>query len=160
MPSEQMDETVVRALPNAHTPLDGVVTAGQPSAHQLQALARAGLHTVVDLRTSAESRGFDEAGTARAAGLAYHNIPVAPGTLGDAEFDAVRAVLRERGTRPALVHCASANRVGALLIPYLVLDEHRSPDEALQIAHAVGLRSGELTRKALDYIQGHDDAGH
>ena len=44
--------------------------------------------------------------------------------------------------------------MGALLLPYLVLDEHRSPDEALQMAHDVGLRSDELARTAFDHIRG------
>ena len=77
--------------------------------------------------------------------------------------DAIR-VLRARGKKvicswedagpKALYVCASANRVGALLLPYLVLDEHRSPDEALQMAHDVGLRSDVLARTAFDHIRG------
>ncbi len=63
----------------------------------------------------------------------------------------------ERVMTPVLVHCARANRVGALLLPYLVLDEHRSPDEALRIAHDVGLRSDELAKTALDYIRDRQD---
>ena len=144
---------VVRALPNGAAPLDGVFTAAQPSAAQLQALARAGVGTVVDLRAANESRGFDEAAVVAEAGMTYQPIPVTPQTLGAAEFDAVRAVLRERGDRPVLVHCASANRVGALLIPYLVLDEGRAPDEALRIATAVGLRSDDLAQAAFAYVR-------
>ena len=47
--------------------------------------------------------------------------------------------------------------MGALLLQYLVLDEHRSPDEALQMAHDVGLRSDELADTAFEYIRGQQD---
>lgn len=89
----------------------------------------------------------------RAAGLRYENIPVVSGTLGDAEFDRFRATLRDPANRPALVHCGSANRVGALLIPYLILDEGRSTDEAVRLAQEVGLRSQPLADAALAYAR-------
>ena len=41
----------------------------------------------------------------------------------DETFDRFRELIRDGGRRPLLVHCSSANRVGALLIPYLILDE-------------------------------------
>lgn len=141
------------ALQNGRVPLDGVMTAGQPSAAVLAELAAAGITTVVDLRTSEEPRGFDEAVIARAAGLEYHNIPVAAGSLGSSQFAQVRELLRAVERRPILVHCGSANRVGAVMLPYLVLDEHRAPDEALRIAHEIGLRSDDLARTAFEYIR-------
>lgn len=142
----------VDALPNGMMPLDGVITAGQPTRAQLEELARQGVRTVVDLRAPGEPRGFEEPASARAAQLEYHNVPVGP-SIGAPEFEQVRSLLRDRDRRPLLLHCASANRVGAALIPYLVLDENRSPEEALQIAHSVGLRSDELARQAMTYIR-------
>lgn len=145
------------SLPNGHMPMDGIVTAGQPTANQFAALAAGGVSTVIDLRAPEEPRGFDEPATARAKGMEYHNIPVVAGSITASEFDQVRELLRapERGS--VLLHCASANRVGAVLLPYLVLDEHRSPDEALRIAHDVGLRSDELAKTAFDYIRDRQD---
>jgi len=140
------------SLPNGTSPLPGVLTAGQPSAAQITQLAESGVRTVIDLRSPDEARGFDEPATVRAAGLSYRNIPVTSATLGDREFDELRALLRDENGRPVLVHCASANRVGALLIPYLVLDEKRSRDDALRIAREVGLRSDDLARSALAYV--------
>lgn len=146
------------SIPFAQAPLDGVVTAGQPSATQLASLAATGTKTVIDLREPREARGYDEPAVASAAGVAYRNIPIGHGPIADAQFDAVRAELRDAERRPLLLHCASANRVGAVLIPYLVLDEGRTQDEALRIAAAVGLRSTELARAAFDYVQRHDAA--
>lgn len=139
-------------LPNGSAPIDGVLTAGQPTAAQFQQLAAAGIRTVLDLRPPGEPRGFDEAAAARAVGMGYHNVPVTAATLADADFDRVRELLGDPDRRPILVHCASANRVGALLMPYLTLDEQRTPEESLDIAHRIGLRSDELARTANSYI--------
>ena len=144
-------------LPNGTSPLPGVLTAGQPSAAQLSQLAQSGVKTVIDLRSPDEPRGFDEPATVRDAGLEYRIIPVTPTTLGDREFDEVRTLLRDENARPILVHCGSANRVGALLIPYLMLDERRSRQDALRIARDVGLRSDDLARAALTYVGEHED---
>lgn len=141
-------------LPNAGTPLPGIVTAGQPDAGQLAELARNGVAIVVDLRAASEPRGFDEAAAVARAGMEYHHIPVVGGTIGPRELDAVRDVLRRNAGRSMLVHCKSANRVGAALIPYLMLDEHRTRDEAVAMARQIGLRSEELLRAALAYVQG------
>ena len=144
-------------IPNVRTPLDGVVTAGQPTAAQFDALARSGVKTVVDLRAANEPRGYDEPAAAARAGVEYHNIPVTGGAIAPGDFAAVRTLLRAEGNRPMLVHCASANRVGAALIPYLVLDQGRTREDALRIAREVGLRSDEMARAAFAYID--DPAG-
>ena len=147
------------SLANGHQPMPGIVTAGQPRADQIESIAAAGIGTVIDLRAPTEPRGFDEPAAVRAAGMTYHSIPVVAGALTSAEFDQVRELLRAANESPVLFHCASANRVGALLMPYLVLDEHRSPDEALRIAHEVGLRSDDLAQVALRYIHDRQSGG-
>jgi protein tyrosine phosphatase (PTP) superfamily phosphohydrolase (DUF442 family) len=139
-------------LPNAGVPVAGVITAGQPDEAQLEQLARGGVEIIADLRAASEDRGFDEPGAAARLGFEYHSIPVIGASIGAREFEAVRSLLRTRGTRPILVHCKSANRVGAALIPWLVLDEHRAVEEALVIARNVGLRSAEMARAAIAYI--------
>jgi uncharacterized protein (TIGR01244 family) len=142
-------------LPYGSAPLDWVLTAGQPTAAQIGQLGAAGLRTIIDLRPANEPRGFDEPAAARAAGVVYHNVPVTPATLSDAGFDRVREILADPEHRPVLVHCASANRVGALLIPYLELDAQLSAAEALATARRIGLRSDELARIATAYTQAH-----
>lgn len=149
---------VAAELTYGSCPLPDVAAAGQPRPEQLRRLADAGYRTIIDLRAPGEPRGFDETGAAREAGLAYESIPVTPQTLGDAEFDRLRTLLRNPSVRPAVVHCASANRVGALLIPYLVLDEGHSVEAALDIARRAGLRSAELETLALRYVNAHSGA--
>jgi protein tyrosine phosphatase (PTP) superfamily phosphohydrolase (DUF442 family) len=142
---------IAPGLANASCPLEGVATAGQPRVEHLKQLADSGYKAVLDLRAPDEPRGYDEAAAAREVGLEYVNLPVA-GPPAAETFDRFRQVMRDPDKRPLLVHCGSANRVGALLIPYLVLDEGQDPQEALNVAVSVGLRSRELADAALAYV--------
>jgi hypothetical protein len=51
-----------------------------------------------------------------------------------------------------LIHCASANRVGAFWMIYRVLEQGWSEDKALAEAERIGLRSPALKQFAHDYI--------
>jgi protein tyrosine phosphatase (PTP) superfamily phosphohydrolase (DUF442 family) len=152
---EKAMEEVVGLLPYGGCPVEGVATAGQPEAAAWGALARAGFKAVVDLREPDEPRGHDEEGEIARAGLAYLALPVNHDNLGDGQFDALRAFVRDPRNRPVLVHCATANRVGALLLPYFALDEHRSLEEAHRLAVDVGMRSPDYSQLALDYVRRH-----
>jgi protein tyrosine phosphatase (PTP) superfamily phosphohydrolase (DUF442 family) len=146
-------QEITSGMDNVGQPLDDVATASQPEEEHLKRLTEAGYKTVVDLRTSEESPRPDEWGMAvRRAGLEYVNIPVGHDDIDDETFDRFRQLMQDPERRPALVHCASANRVGALLIPYLILDEGRSPEKAGEIAAGVGLRSNRLERAAFRYV--------
>lgn len=136
---------------NGACPYAGVATGGQPSEAHLVSLAKAGYTTVLDLRMADESRGMDEPAAARRAGLAYESLPFVAGTLDDAVFTRFRTLLRTRGNG-VFVHCASANRVNAVLVPWLVLDRGWSLERAFALARANGLRSPEMEAKARDYV--------
>ncbi|MDP9438143.1 MAG: protein tyrosine phosphatase family protein [Actinomycetota bacterium] len=138
-------------LVNAEQPLPDVATAGQPEGEHFKRLAEAGYRTVIDLRTSGEDRGLDEPEAIRRAGMEYVSIPVGHEDIDDGTFDKFRELMADQVRRPVLVHCSSANRVGALLVPYLVLDEGKSAEEASLTASRVGLRSENLRRAALRY---------
>ncbi|MEP7066650.1 MAG: sulfur transferase domain-containing protein [Gemmatimonadota bacterium] len=146
---------IVELLPYGGCPLADVATAGQPDAAAWGELAKAGFKSVIDLREASESRGHDEPGAIARAGLTYILLPVSHESLGDRQFDALREFLRDPGNRPALVHCQSANRVGALMLPYLRLDEHIPLDTAQQMANVIGLRSPDYAALALDYVRRH-----
>lgn len=104
------------SLPQQGHPLPNVVTAGQPSQQQLAALPDAGIRHVINLRPPEEDAGFDEAATLKSLGLTYTVIPVAgPADLSLASATALDQALAEAGEEGVLVHCASSNRVGALL---------------------------------------------
>ncbi len=145
----------IAATPNAGQPLPWMVTAGQPSADQMRAAADAGVKVVIDLRDPMEPRPFNEAATAESLGLTYINIPVGPGTLTDATLDRILAAVREHAETPTLLHCASANRVGAALIPYFILDQGMGEQDAVDAAMRVGLRSAEMMEWGMDYARKH-----
>jgi protein tyrosine phosphatase (PTP) superfamily phosphohydrolase (DUF442 family) len=144
---------ITPGLENAGYPLKDIATAGQPEQEHLERLAEAGYRTVLDVRTLEEDPGFDESKTVRSAGMEYVNMPleVKPEAFTDQVFDRARELLADPERRPILVHCASAVRVVPLLIPYLILDEGRSPDEAVEIASQVGPQQEELTDAAFRY---------
>ncbi len=150
---------IVDLLPYGGCPLADVATAGQPDAAAWAKLARAGFKSVVDLREASEPRGHDEPGEIARAGLRYLLLPVSHESLRDRQFDALRDFLRDPANRPSLVHCQSANRVGALMLPYLTLDEHIPLDKARQMADVIGMRSPDYVALALDYIKRHSAVG-
>ena len=144
---------ITPGLDNVSQPLEYLVTAGQPEEEHLERLAEAGYKTVVDLRTPGETPRPDVWGmVVWLAGMEYVNIPVGHKDIDNETFDRFRELIRDGGRRPLLVHCSSANRVGALLIPYLILDEGMTPEKASEIADEVGLRSNRLKRAALRYV--------
>jgi protein tyrosine phosphatase (PTP) superfamily phosphohydrolase (DUF442 family) len=154
MEERRIDE-IVGLLPYGACPVSGVATAGQPDAGAWDALARAGFKAVVDLREHDEPRGYDEPSAIARAGLTYLALPVNHDTLGDNQFDVIRSFVGDPRNRPVLVHCATANRVGALLLPYFALDQHLPLEEAQRLAVEVGMRSPDYSRLALDYVRRH-----
>ena len=147
--------TALHGVPNAHEPVPGLVTGGQPSAQHLAALKGAGCEVVLDIRDPMEPRPFRTPEEIQAAGLEYVNVPVGHGAVPDATFDRVRTIVRDlvAGGRKALFHCASGNRVGGSMIPYLMLDRGLSEDDAVMEAMKMGTRSAELIEAALAYVQ-------
>lgn len=123
-------------------PLPGIFAAGQPSPAQLASLAAEGVRTVINLRAPTEQVEFDEASEADRLGLRYVSIPVAGPQDVNAETAARFSRELEDATRAGgvLVHCASANRVGALL----ALDQGLTRNQPVADALAVG-RAGGLT---------------
>ena len=145
-------------LPNACQLLPTVVTGGQPSAVHLAAFHAAGGRVVLDLRDPMEPRPVDETATTASLGLKYVSVPIGPHSMTDATLDRVREVLHEAGDTLVLVHCASGNRVGAALLPVLMLDHGLEQEDAEEQAMRVGLRSAELMEWALDYTRRHQQA--
>ncbi len=144
-------ESVARSLPNGGYPVAEIGTAGQFDQEHVSQLANAGYRTVLDLRGADEPRGFDERGQIGASGMKYINLPI-KSPVADDVFDRAREILNQPDNRPLLIHCGTANRVGAIMLPHLVLDRGESPAEALRIASDIGLRSPELRDAALRYV--------
>lgn len=152
LPDSAAVVALLTGVHNGACPLPGLATGGQPAAEHLAALAKAGFTTVLDLRAADEPRGIDEDAAMKTSGLRYVKVPVTPATLDDSVFAAVRKLMTETGGKGVFVHCASGNRVGAVLIPWLVLDQGWEVERAVTTAKAGGLKSPELEAKARDYV--------
>jgi uncharacterized protein (TIGR01244 family) len=139
-------------IPNARTPLDGVLTGGQPTFPQLERAAQEGWRTVINLRTEGEP-GFEwERAAAERLGMSYIQIPIAGAAdLTRANVERLDTTLRD--ARPAgrvLLHCASGNRAGALLALRENWLHGAAPEDALALGLAAGLTSLEpQTRRLL-----------
>lgn len=92
-----------------------VYSAAQPSAEQIKLLSQAGIKHVINLRTSSEQM-WDEGELVRSLGMNYHALPIAGAK--DVTVENARnltSLLNEFKGEAILVHCASSNRVGALM---------------------------------------------
>jgi len=128
-------------LPGFRMPLPGLHTGGQPNREQFEAAARAGLRTVINLRADGEA-GFEwERAAAQAAGVRYVHIPVAgAAALTRENVERLDAALHEAlAEGPALLHCASGNRVGALLALREGWLRGADADAALRLGSQAGL---------------------
>ncbi len=139
----QVPESVDRAaIPNYHRVGPDLATAGQPSPEALAKLKEMGFKTVINLRTEREGAKAEQEAV-EAAGLRYVWVPVTPETFSAADVRKVASVLDDKKAAPVLLHCSSANRVGAL---WAVLEAERG--KSLEAAEAEG-RSLGLTSPAM-----------
>jgi uncharacterized protein (TIGR01244 family) len=147
----QIPETVDKAaIPNYRVIRPGLATAGQPSPEALGRLKEMGFKTVINLRTEKEG-GKAEEEPVKAAGLRYAWVPVAPDTFSAADVDAVAKLLDDPEAGPILLHCSSANRVGAVWT-VLQVRKGKAPEEAEAEGRTIGLSSPamlEATKRVL-----------
>ena len=91
----------------------GLSAAGRLDRGDIEALADAGVRTIINNRPDDEERGQLPAAEARAVaeahGIAYHHIPVTAASLSRADVDAFAAVLATAPT-PIVAHCRSGTR--------------------------------------------------
>jgi uncharacterized protein (TIGR01244 family) len=120
-------------------PVDGITSAGQPDAAAFKVFAENGYAAVVDLRTEGESRGLDEKAVVEGLGMDYVPVPIGRGGISFENAEVLDKLIASYDA-PILIHCASANRVGALLA--LRASQQGVDDEA---AIEIGKRGG-LTR--------------
>lgn len=133
----------VPAIAGAVSPAPGVVSAGRLASADIVLAREAGIRQIIDLTPDAETPGFDEAASARSAGLAYANLPLkGRDDLTRANVQAFDAMLR-KARQPVLVHCASGNRVGAMATLRAAWIEGRPAEEAIAIGKAWGLKGLE-----------------
>jgi uncharacterized protein (TIGR01244 family) len=133
-------EAALSALPK-HVALDAHRHAsGQPSAEAIAQLKGAGITTVIDLRPDAETPDLDEKAVVEKAGLNYRVLPIA-GAADLTRENVLRfdQLLKETAADNVLIHCASGNRVGAMLALQARWLQGKSAEESLAIGKGAGM---------------------
>jgi uncharacterized protein (TIGR01244 family) len=132
-------------LPNQCCPTETLYCGGQPSPDQLAAFAGVCPDgCVINLRPASETGDGDEASLVRALGLDYVHIPVAgPEDLTPAAAQALATALQRHADGRVLVHCASGQRVAALLALKAAWIDRHDAAQALAMGHAAGLTALE-----------------
>lgn len=115
-----------------------LTVAGQVTLEQLQQAVSEGYKSVLNLRSPSE-QGFisDEQQQAEDLGLHYINIPVKPNEINDELTTEVLKQIDEL-PKPALIHCASGMRAGALVFMNVATRQGLTAQQAFEKAQAVG----------------------
>lgn len=130
-----------------------IATGGQPTDAAFAKLAANGYRAVLSLRTATE--GIDqkhEQESIEKTGMRYVNIPVVSGAPKPEQVDEFIKAVKDKDNHPMLIHCGSANRVGAFWMIYRVVDQGWPEDKALDEAMKIGLTSPALKTFAHEYI--------
>lgn len=131
--------------------------AGQPGQDDNRPIVDRGIKRIISLRTEGEI-DWDEKAAMEQAGLEYVAIPFrSTDSLTDDVFDQVRKRLRDAHDGPTLLHCGSANRVGAVWLVHRVLDQGIPWDQASEEAKSIGLKNTEYEARARDYVARRED---
>lgn len=115
-----------------------LTVAGQVTPEQLQQAAAEGYKSVLNLR-SPDEQGFvqDEQQQVEAAGLQYVNIPVKPNEMTN-ELTAQVLEQIDNLPKPALIHCASSMRAGAMAFMNVATRQGMTPEQVFEKAGEVG----------------------
>jgi len=150
---DQLEQDLRDDVPRVLCLSPSLVTGGQPSGRAFKTLAANGFRSVLNLRTANEWLDLaKERALVEQSGMRYLHIPVV-GTAPRAEqADEFIRMVKEKNNHPMLIHCGSANRVGAFMMIYRVVDQGWTDEKALAEAVKIGLRSEELKTFARDYI--------
>ncbi|MDO6428178.1 sulfur transferase domain-containing protein [Thalassotalea sp. 1_MG-2023] len=126
------------AMINVMLPQENLLVGGQPTPADLLILQQMGITQVINLRPTSEPIEYDEKETCRQLQLRYHVIPVTD----------ITSVTRDKAKKlyqllivnePTLVHCASGNRVGALIALMAFWMQHCSAEDAFFLGEQSGL---------------------
>jgi uncharacterized protein (TIGR01244 family) len=137
-------------LPNVRQPQKTRIVSGSLTAADIGRLRAAGIKHLINLRTEQESQGLDEAFIAAGLGIDYHAIPI-QGAQGLTNENARKldVALTEAGDDLTLIHCASGNRVGALVAVREAWIRGRTTEEAIAEGKRWGLASLEPSVRQL-----------
>jgi protein tyrosine phosphatase (PTP) superfamily phosphohydrolase (DUF442 family) len=150
---DKIEQSLKSDVPRVLCLDDNFATGGQPTQQAFANVAASGFHSVLSLRAAGE--GIDltkERALVEKTGLRYFNIPVVSNAPRVEQADEFIRLVKEKTNHPMLINCASANRVGAFMMIYRVLEQGWNEEKALDEARKIGLRGDELKKFAQSYI--------
>ena len=136
-----------------YTRVDATVACGGATQPEAMAdLKRLGFVSVINFRTAEEEGANIEASqaAAAAAGLKYIHIPFRRPSPEIAEQ--FLDVIADTSNQPTYIHCASANRVGAMWFIKRVKQDGWDEARAMAEAETIGLRSEPLKEFVRGYV--------
>jgi uncharacterized protein (TIGR01244 family) len=149
--SEKLEPYKCGKVERLHT-FGGIFLASQPTPEDFKLAKEGGIKTVINLREKEEIE-WDEEALVKKLGMEYYHLPFkSPAGLTDEVFAKARQILTNKDRQPILLHCSSANRVGAIWLAHRALDHGLSYDKALEEAKTVGLKLPGFVDKAKDYV--------
>ena len=141
MAKSAVDPSLLKSLPHVSFHGPNQLASGYLKSADIDLLKRAGIRHVIDLSDDAETPDFDEASALRAIDIGYANLPIDDvDGLSAANVHAFDALIAATNGEPTLIHCASSNRVGALIALRAGILQGATTDEAMEIGKAWGLK--------------------
>jgi protein tyrosine/serine phosphatase len=126
-------------VPNFHQVNDWIYRGGQPTPQGFRSLAKLGVKTIIDLRSSSEQADTEKK-QVDALGMFYVHVPL-HGYLSPkpADLDRAFSVLDDRSQWPVFVHCREGkDRTGMIIACYRISHEgwtnQRAAEEAKSCA--------------------------
>lgn len=127
------------AIPNFGVVTSQLYRSAQPDGPALEALARRGVKTIINLQMPDDVDPAEEV-FARAHGIQYVSVPFAGFSAPTDEQIARVLDLIERSPGPVLVHCQhGADRTGTVIACYRITRQGWSVDEAMAEAKRYGI---------------------
>ena len=144
-------ETPIIDIPNAVVIGEGILGGGQPEENALRAAADKGYRTIVNLRGPDEKGPFEnEEKLVQSLGMDYVALPIlGGGSLNEDNAKLLADILAKPSALPAMVHCASGNRVGLLFAMKGFYVDGLDGPVALELATAAGARRVPEQMRAL-----------
>lgn len=130
-----------------------------PGRGDLEQAAREGFRSIVNMREADEKHTLEPEEEERAAveaGLSYLHHPVSGDDLSDELVDDFRRKISELPA-PALVHCASGKRSGAMVMMHIAAERGMSGEEVIRQAESMGFEcdTPELEQFVKSYVERH-----
>ena len=130
---------------------------GRTDPAAMAALKKEGYVAIINLRLATEPEANIDASraAAHAAGLKYFHLPFSGANPDPKVVDQFLSVVADTQNQPVFIHCATANRAGAVWMIKRVLQDHWTLDRAREEAQAIGMHDPKLAAFATDYINAH-----